>query len=175
MAAGNALDSAPFVLTLELDGESFARLDELRRRHYPPGRSVVVPAHVTLFGRLPGDRGREIKALLRQIVVGRMPIEIEVGEAKAMEKGVAIMLRSPQLASLRDELLAEWWPWLADQDRAGFRPHVTIQNNVSAAVARETQQAINATLRLRRARGVGLHLWRYRGGPWEHVQLFPFR
>ena len=24
-------------------------------------------------------------------------------------------------------------------------------------------------------RGVGLHLWRYRDGPWESERLFPFR
>jgi 2'-5' RNA ligase len=174
MAAGSALEPAALILTVELDGESFARLDELRRRHYPPERNLV-PAHVTLFGRLPADHAREFKALLRQVATGRKPTELELGSAKAMETGVAIFLRSPRLTALREALAAEWWPWLADRDRAGFRPHVTIQNGVSAAEARETQQSIAATFRLRKARGVGLHLWRYRDGPWEHVQLFPFR
>src|SRR5262249_8942080 len=149
---------APFVITLELDGESFARLDELRRRHYPPERNLV-PAHLTLFARLPGERGRDIKALLRRIAANRRPIELQVGEVKAMEKGVAVFLRSAQLSALREELAAEWSPWLTGQDRAGFRPHVTIQNNVGAAEARATQQAIAAGFRLRRANGVGLHLW----------------
>ena len=65
MASGSDLgERPPFVLTLEMDGESFARFNELRQAHYPPERNLV-PAHVTLFHRLPGERGREIKALLR--------------------------------------------------------------------------------------------------------------
>src|SRR5687767_1288103 len=79
MAAGDGLAAAPFVLTLELDGESFGRLNELRRLHYPPERNLV-PAHVTLFHQLPGDRGREIKALLRMIAAEQEPIEIPPGE-----------------------------------------------------------------------------------------------
>ena len=71
-------------------------------------------------------------------------------------------------------LAREWWPWLDEQDQAGFRPHVTIQTTDSEAEARNTMQAIRA-FRLPRIRGVGLHLWRYRDGPWEHEQLFRFR
>lgn len=175
MAAGDGLGAdAPFVLTLELDGESFGRLNGLRRRHYAPERNLV-PAHVTLFHQLPGERGREIKALLRQVAAGRRPIELEATEVKALERGVAVFLRSARLNALREELAAEWWPWLSDQDRAGFRPHVTIQTGVGEAEARNTQRAVSASLRLARMRGTGLHLWRYLGGPWEDAQLFRFR
>ena len=61
MAAGNGLGGdPPFVLTLELDGASFGRLNELRRRHYPPERNMV-PAHLTLFHQLPAAHGREVR------------------------------------------------------------------------------------------------------------------
>jgi 2'-5' RNA ligase len=173
MAAGGGVE-APFVLTLELDGESFARFDELRRRHYPPERNLV-PAHVTLFYSLPGDRAREVKALLRAVAAGRRPIPLEVGEVKALERGVAIFLHAPQLHALREELAAEWRPWLGEADRAGFRPHVTIQNNVSAAEARQTQRSVAATFRPPRTTGIGLHLWRYRDGRWEDSGLFRFK
>lgn len=165
--------TSPFVLTLELDGEAFARLNELRRRYYPPERNLV-PAHVTLFHQLPGERAREIKALLRQAAGRQKPIEIPPGEARLLERGVAIFLRSPQLATLRDMLADEWEPWLVDQDRAGFRPHVTIQNNVSDAAARQTLREIEATFRPPPIRGIGLHLWRYRDGPWEDAGIFRF-
>ena len=165
--------AAPFVLTAELDGESFACLNELRRRFYAPERNRV-PAHLTLFHQLPAEHGREVKALLRQVSSGKPVLEMDVGEVKFIGTGVAVFLRSPQLSALREGLAREWWPWLTNQDRAGFRPHVTIQNKVGPAEARETQRAVAATLRLTRLRGVGLHLWRYRGGPWEDVQLFRF-
>ena len=67
MATGSGVGGEPasLVLTLEMDGESFAALDALRRRYYAPERNLV-PAHVTLFHRLPAERSREIKALLEQ-------------------------------------------------------------------------------------------------------------
>lgn len=164
---------APLVLTLEMDGESFARLDELRRRYYPPERNMV-PAHVTLFHRLPGERAREIKALLAQVAAREKPMDIAVGEVKAMERGVAVFLDSPRLAALRRALAEEWRPWLTDQDSTGFRPHVTLQNKVSAGEAQRTKVGTAAELRLSRIRGVGLHLWRYRDGRWESDRLFRF-
>jgi 2'-5' RNA ligase len=165
--------SAPFVLTLEMDGEAFAALDALRHRHYAPERNMV-PAHVTLFRRLPGERSREIKAFLAQTVSTQKPIDIPPGEVRASERGVAVFLHSPQLAALREELAREWQPWLAEEDRSGFRPHITIQSNVSDAEAHRTRQAIAATFRVPRIRGTGLHLWRYRDGPWESERLFRF-
>ena len=164
---------APFVLTLEMDGESFAALDALRRRYYAPERNLV-PAHVTLFHRLPGERAREIKAFLGKAVAGQKPIEIPAGEVKTMERGVAIFLRSPQLGALREELAQEWWPWLGDEDKRGFRPHITIQTTLDEAEAHRTRQAIAAVFRPPRIRGTGLHLWRYRNGPWESERLFRF-
>jgi 2'-5' RNA ligase len=176
MAAAGDLETrlSSFILTLEMDGEAFAAFDALRRRYTPPEKNLV-PAHVTLFSRLPPERAREIKALLTKTASAQKPIDIARGEVKALERGVAIFLHSPQLAALRESLAHEWWPWLGDQDKAGFRPHVTIQTNVEEAEAYRTRQAIGASFRPPRIRGMGLHLWRYRDGPWEHEQLFRFR
>jgi 2'-5' RNA ligase len=170
---GVSSDASSFVLTLEMDGESFAALDDLRRRHYAPERNLV-PAHITLFHRLPTERSREIKAFLNKIASSKRPIDIAAAEPKLLERGAAIFVSSPQLNALHDELAREWSPWLDDEDRAGFRPHVTIQTTESETEARNTLRALRA-VRLPRIRGVGLHLWRYRSGPWEHEQLFRFR
>ncbi len=175
MAAGSDLgERPPFVLTLEMDGESFARFNELRQAHYPPERNLV-PAHVTLFYRLPGGNGREIKALLTQTASSQKRFAISVGDVKELERGVAVFLHSPQLSALRGELAAEWWPWLTDQDRLGFRPHVTVASSLGAGEARHTRESIAATFRAPSMRAVGLHLWRYRNGPWESERLFSFR
>jgi len=175
MESGNDLgERPPFVLTLEMDGESFVRFNELRQAHYPPARNLV-PAHVTLFYRLPGGNGREIGALLAQTTSGQKRFAVSVGDVKELERGVAIFLHSPQLSALRGELAAEWWPWLTDQDRLPFRPHVTITNNLGAGEARRMRESIAATFHAPAMRAVGLHLWRYRNGPWESERLFPFR
>ena len=176
MAPGSDLAAglAPFVLTLELDGESFSRFNELRRTHYAPERNLV-PAHVTLFHRLPGDHSREIKALLVDIAAKRKRFAISAGEVKMLERGVAVFLYAPQLQALREELAAEWRPFLTDEDCHGFRPHVTIANNIFPGEAQRIRQGIAASSLPRRIEAVGLHLWRYRDGPWEHEQLFRFR
>ncbi len=176
MAPGSDIGQSPasLILTLEMDGEAFSVLDALRRRHTPPEKNLV-PAHVTLFSRLPGERAREIKAYLAKAAQAHKPIEIAPGEVKALERGVGIFLRSPQLSALREALAREWSPWLGEQDSAGFRPHVTIQTNVDEAEAYRTRQAMGAAFRPPRIKGIGLHLWRYRDGPWEHEQLFRFR
>jgi hypothetical protein len=175
MAAGGSLaGDEPFILTLEMDGEAFAALDALRRRYYAPERNLV-PAHITLFRALPAERGREIRELLAQVASAQKAIEIPPGELKAMENGVAIFLHSPQLGALHGELAREWSPWLGDQHRAGFRPHVTIQTTLEEAEAHRTRRAIAATFRTPRIKGVGLHIWRYRDGPWESDRVFRFR
>jgi 2'-5' RNA ligase len=175
MASGSDLaERAPFVLTLEMDGESFSRFNTLRQAHYPPERNMV-PAHVTLFYRLPGSHAREIKMLLAATAAGQKRFPVAVGDVKELERGVAVFLHAPQLGALREALAAEWWPWLTEQDRFGFRPHVTIANNVSAGEARTIREMVEATFRAPRVEAVGMHLWRYRDGPWAHEQLFPFR
>jgi hypothetical protein len=176
MAAADDLrrDGEPFVLTLEMDGASFSRFDEFRRRYYPPARNMV-PAHVTLFYRLPGNRGREIKALLTKTTRAQSQFEVVIGPARALERGVAFFLHSPQLLALREGLAAEWWPWLTDRDRMGYRPHVTIQNNVSPAEAMKTRRELEAARPPNLIQAVGLHLWRYHDGPLINAQLFPFR
>jgi 2'-5' RNA ligase len=176
MAAGSDVGAAAatsLILTLELDGESFAQLDRLRRRYYAPERNLV-PAHVTLFHALPNERAREISAFLGSVAAGQRRIEVAVGDVRPLEGGVAVFLHSPQLAALRAALAREWEPWLTDQDRLGFRPHVTLGSAAGEAEARRLAREVSASLRLRRLVGEGLHLWRYRGGPWQDVRLFRF-
>jgi hypothetical protein len=99
---------ASLVLTLEMDGEAFAALDALRRRYYAPERNLV-PAHVTLFYRLPGERAREIRALLTQVASSQRLIEILPGEVRAIESGVAVFFEF-RLAPLRAALADAWEP-----------------------------------------------------------------
>jgi hypothetical protein len=162
------------ILTLEMDGESFAHLDRLRRRHYPPERNLT-PAHIALFYALPVDKAREIKALLVSTAERERPIEATITEVRALESGVAGFILSPRLMALRGRLAVEWEPWLGDRDAMRFQPHVTLAPATSDAEARRLVGEIGAELRLSRILGAGLHLWRYRGGPWEDERLFRFR
>jgi 2'-5' RNA ligase len=156
-----------------LDDRSFAFFDDLRRRHFPPGRNHV-PAHLTLFQQLPGGRGREIKALLASLAARRKPLSASVREVKAIGKGVAYFFDAPALMALRDGLADEWEPWLTDQDRAPYWPHVTVQNKVAPKVANTLARDLAGNFQPFQVTGTGLVLWRYLGGPWQLERDFRF-
>jgi len=165
--------SAPLILTLALDGESFAFLDGLRRAHFPPERNVV-PAHVTLFHALPGEQRPAIGSLLDLVCRRQKPLLVSVTGLRFMGRGVAFTLESPALQALRRELADEWSPWLTPQDSQRFQPHVTIQNKVAPDEARALHRRLSAEFQPFTVRGEGLILWRYLGGPWERIRLFRF-
>jgi len=133
-----------------------------------------VPAHLTLFRQLPGGRGREIKALLSSFVARQKPLALSVREVKAIGKGVAYFFDAPALMALRDGLAEEWWPWLTDQDRAPFWPHVTVQNKVAPKIANALARQLAGEFQPFQLTGTGLILWRYLGGPWQLEREFSF-
>jgi hypothetical protein len=89
--------------------------------------------------------------------------------------GVAFRVVSDDLDRIRRELSDAFHGLLTSQDRAGWRPHVTIQNKVAPKVARELKSALEGSF-LQRPLGInGIGLHRYLGGPWERLAIYPFR
>ena len=163
----------PLIVTLRMDERSFARLDGLRRAHFPPERNHI-PAHVTLFHQLPGAHHDAVADHLAQICAGTRPLPAMAEAVRFLGRGVAIVLASPPFERLRADLEQHWRPWLAPQDRQPFRPHVTVQNKVAAAAARTLYTRLQAEFVPFAVEGVGLSLWRYKGGPWEPLGDFHF-
>lgn len=166
-------DAKPLILTLALDDRSFAVLDGLRRRHFPPERNVI-PAHLTLFHHLPGEREAEVMGDVAALCRARSPFTLAVTGPRSLGRGVALALESAALVALRRELAERWRDHLTPQDRQGFRPHVTVQNKVEPEAARRLLDALQATWEPFTAEATGLALWRYLGGPWERRALIPF-
>jgi len=166
------MDAPPLILTLGLDPESFARLDAERRAHFPPERNLI-PAHLTLFHALPGERVEEVAAALAEAAAGPPPGLRFVG-LRFLGRGVAYAVESPELVALRARLAARFAPWLGAQDRQGWRPHVTVQNKVAPEAARATLAALQVRFAPWDGRGEALLLWHYLGGPWEEAGVFPF-
>ena len=157
------------VLTLALDDASQHRFEVERRRYFPPALNRI-PAHLTLFHTLPEDD--ETVAALHSIAALRRVFEINVSGLRSIGRGVAFVVHSQELLELHRSLRAVFEPVLSAQDRQGFRPHVVAQNKVTPEVARETLKALQAEFAPWLAHGVGLDLWRYLDGPWEHLQRF---
>ncbi|MFC3124006.1 2'-5' RNA ligase family protein [Pseudoroseomonas globiformis] len=166
--------AAPLILTLGFDAASFARLDALRRAHFPPARNFI-PAHLTLFHALPGDALQEIAARLAQVAAATPPLKLSIGPPRSLGRGVALAVEGGGLCRLRRELADGWAGMLSRQDQNGFRPHVTIQNKVAPDAARALLAELAADFLPWPAEGETLLLWHYRGGPWQAAAAFPLR
>lgn len=166
-------EPAPLILSLEPDATSLARLEALRRAHFPPARNRT-QAHLTLFHALPGAVLGAIAARLSALAVATPVLPLAFTGPRSLGRGTAIAVESAALRQLRAGLAAAWRPWLGAQDRQGFRPHVTVQNKVTPEAAGALLDALRRSLPPWEGTGCALLLWHYRGGPWEAAGRFPF-
>ena len=163
----------PLILTLTLDDAAQTYFDALRRQHFPPAINYLA-AHLTLFHHLPGAGLAVISAQLEALSRAQRPLPLPVTGLRSLGRGVAFTLENDELRALHRQLQTTFAPHLTAQDQQPLQPHVTIQNKVDPAVARQLLQELKADFAPFGAVGTGLHLWAYRGGPWENVARFPF-
>lgn len=161
-----------FVVTLELDGSSFAWLNELRLSHFPPARNVL-DAHLTLFHKIDIDGIVEIEnALAAQ---SWRDIDLVFSGPISLGRGVAIAATAPGLNDLRSRLAKPIADRLTPQDRQPFRPHVTIQNKVEPSEARALMTHLATDFTPRPGAGLSVLVWEYLGGPWRLQARLPSR
>ena len=165
--------AAPLILSLALDTDLFATLDDLRRRHFPPERNHL-SAHVTLFHHLPGDELDRIAADLTAACAATPAADVSLSKVRFLGKGVALDLTCPPVVELRNRLAKQWDRHLTPQDLQRYAPHVTVQNKADPADARGLYERLRATWSPLTGTATGLLLWHYRGGPWEPAGSFPF-
>lgn len=169
-----SFDPRPLILTAALEPPVQARFEQLRRDHYPPALNRV-PAHVSLFHHLPGSELDAVKRRLKALCGEMPPPVVSVTGLKLLGRGVAYKLRAPELVDLRAELADGWSTLLIPQDRAGFDPHVTVQNKVTPAEAKATLASLSAGFLPFATRVVAVGIWRYCDGPWEALGSVAFR
>ncbi len=163
----------PLILTLKLDQVTFEYVNQLRQQYFPPERNFI-PAHITLFHALPGDQVTAIGRSLQSLCSQTTSTPLHLPELRFLGRGVAIETVAPELVELRRTLATSWREWLTPQDSQGYRPHITIQNKVTPAEARQLYEQLSVTWQPVNGYGEGLLLWYYRGGPWELVDEFSF-
>ena len=88
------------ILTLALDERSFAFFAAQRRRYFPPERNLI-PAHLTLFHKLPAAHEEAIVATLACAAAQLSPMTLDVTGLRSLGRGVAYVLSSPALARVR--------------------------------------------------------------------------
>ena len=166
-------DFSPLIVTAALDDGAFSWFEDLRQAHFPRHRNQV-PAHLTLFHALPGEQERSLTQILKAACRARGPLQLDVRGPWSIGRGVAYRLASRELDQLRSELAEAFSPWLTAQDRAPFRPHITIQNKADPADARLLLEHLQLEFEPFDIFADGLQVWRYLGGPWQAIEHFPF-
>ena len=161
---------APIIATLALDPRSFARLDAWRRAHFPD-RGYRLPAHLTLFHKLPPGAAPRVAAALGP---RPGPVPLAFDSLRRLERGTAVDVASPALHRLRARIGAAFEGELSRQDsRRVWRPHVTVQNKVDPEEAAAGRAAISAVFAPWVGYGPAVLLWRYLGGPWGFEAALP--
>ncbi|MCI1186872.1 2'-5' RNA ligase family protein [Hymenobacter sp. DH14] len=163
----------PLILTLALDAASQAYFNALRQQHFPPAINYLA-AHLTLFHHLPGSELASVQAHVQAVAQARPALPLRVTALRSLGRGVAFTLENDDLRALHRQLQADFAPYLTPQDRQKLQPHITIQNKVDPAAARQLLATMQAGFEPFAALGTGLHLWAYRGGPWESLAELPF-
>ena len=159
----------PLILTLQIDPSARDFYETLRQRYFPPERNII-SAHLSLFHQLP-DEERTFEVICER-ARSTKGFQLSVGVPRSIGRGVAVFFSSPALASMHDALCDAFRADLIPQDRQPFKPHVVIQNKVDPATARETLSQVSGTSFIE-PYAIGLTLWRYLGGQWEHLSDFP--
>ena len=161
------------IVTAEIAQGDFSWLEGLRRAHYPPERNRV-PAHLTMFHAVAPSAEAELCSRVSRIV-RRNPPRAEIAGLMDLGGGVAFHVVSPDLDVIREELSHDLHGLLGAQDSGGWRPHITIQNKVAPKAARSLKESLERTFRTRNLGISGLGIYRYLGGPWEKIAVYPFR
>ncbi len=166
--------SAPLIVTAELGPADLARLDELRRRHFPPERNQLA-AHLTMFHAIPAMLEPELKQRLAAIAASSPPPTATLAGLMDLGGGVAFRITSYDLDIIREDLSDAFRGSLTQQDSHGWRPHITIQNKVEPREAKALQQQMRAGFEPRPLDIKGIATWHYLGGPWQPIRSFVFR
>ncbi len=166
-------ETAPIIVSALFGDADFARLDSLRREHFPPERNQL-SAHLTLFHHLAPSLAPELRQRLAAATRGQPRPRATLAGLMNLGRGVAFRIESPELEAIRADLADAFAPMLTPQDSAGWRPHVTIQNKVQPADARALLTKLSAGFSPRPLVVTGLASWWYRGGPWEPLSRHMF-
>lgn len=163
----------PLIVTVKIDDDSFEYFNNLRQKHFPAERNFL-PAHITLFHQLPGERLEEIEDFLKVIASRQYEFPLIFPSVRFLGRGTAIEIESSELNSLRIKLANQWSDCLTEQDKQKFAPHITIQNKAEPDAARILFEEITEKWESRRGTARGLQLWHYRNGPWQIANEFGF-
>jgi len=166
--------AGPLIVTALLGPADQAWFDRMRAMHFPPDRNQLA-AHLTLFHAIPPMLEQELRQRLAAMAAELPPPRADVVGLMNLGGGTAFRIVSDDLDAIRAELADAFRGALTQQDGYGWRPHITVQNKVTAAEARALGEQLERTFTPRPLGVSGLAYDHYAGGPWLPGRRYPFR
>ena len=166
--------AGPLIVTAMLADSEQAWFDRLRTAHFPPERNHL-RAHLTLFHAIPPMLEDELRQRLAALAAELPPPRADLVGLMNLGGGTAFRIASDDLDAIRAELADAFRGVLTQQDSHGWRPHITVQNKVTAEAARALGEALDRGFTPRPLRLTGLAYDHYAGGPWLPGRRYPFR
>ena len=163
----------PLIITAHIAAPDLEPFNQLRAAHFPDKRNFL-PAHLTMFYRLPGEYEATIQTTLHAACLAPGKMSAEISGVRHLGTGVAFSIDSPELQDIREKLKSMFLPWLGSQDLRKWQPHITVQNKVGTASADTLYRELTDEFSPRSVEVEGLQLWEYLDGPWRHIRDFAF-
>jgi hypothetical protein len=163
----------PLIVTAQMGKADQAWSDALRAEHFPAERNFL-PAHITLFYHLPPLHEQQIRSRLALAARENPRPNAMVKGLMLLGRGTALAVDCPELSAIREQLADSFYGLLTPQDMAMPKLHITIQNKVDTAIAKQVFASLSRGFQPRPLVIKELALWRYLGGPWEEVQRWSF-
>ena len=163
--------TAALILTARFEERAQGFFQDMRDAYFPCDLNIV-PAHLTLFHKLPGEEHEAVSRSIDDRTSKLAPLPARVVDVRFFGKGGGFLIDCPALTELRMNLAAAFEPWLSAQDRQKHRPHVTYQNKVTKAVATRSYERVLSEFAPFGTEIVALDLWWYRRH-WDEAGTFP--
>ncbi len=162
------------IVTASLAAPDQSRFDALRQAHFPAARNYL-KAHLTLFHAIPAVLEQELRQRLGALATELPPPRATVSGLMNLGGGTAYRVVSDDIDAIRIELASAFRGHLTQQDSHGWRPHITVQNKVSASEARLLHDRLASDFAPHSLGIAGLAYDIYDGGPWLPGRRYPFR
>ncbi|MFT3911988.1 MAG: 2'-5' RNA ligase family protein [Ferruginibacter sp.] len=163
--------TAPLIVTLKLDDTIQSFFNALREAHFPKHVNYM-DAHCTLFHNLPSQNDA-IQKILKEVTL-RPEMNMQVKSVSNIGNGVVYTIESSELQALHRSMQQHFSQWLINQDRQILKPHITVQNKVTAFKALSLFNELNAAFKPFDIKATGISTWLYLKGPWQHVEDYNF-
>lgn len=142
-------------LLLEISPELHGYLEMLRTAHFPKHK-LKDTAHITLLYHIHLPKEKIIEKL-EQLDIHKF--DIKADKVIAFDRGNAIGISGEHLSGLHHDLKKLFKGKLTRRDLVKFKPHATIQLNVSAFKAQNTLKTLQENFAPKAGQAIGLSLW----------------